>query len=100
MACVESFKTAFDESLHAESFAAEAPGGAVNADLPFIRSVIDALKSLAITAIDTPEEREQILAYVMAAADMFLAVKIPAYRFVRPFLESMVRNLIENLADL
>lgn len=95
----------FQSALTADvdAFAKAAENGARSVGLStFINVAIDWLKGLARDKVDTEEERDAIVAAVMAVADAFVASRFPPFvwRLVRPNVERILDDAIDNLPAL
>ena len=67
----------------------------------FYRVVLNQLKALALSQVDTEAERDAIVAHVIHAADAVVAPRFPwGWPFVRANLEAFLDAQIDNLPAL
>ena len=105
MACVESFKTAFDAELAKVTYDWSDPGLEAAAPVKtvglrsYIDSILAALKTLAKGAIDTEEERDQIKDYILTTGDLLVGPKLAFFwPFVRRGLDIWLDEKLDKLA--
>lgn len=92
------------EKLHASLEAALAPvksDGEVGQGT-FIRTVTEWLKGIAREQIDTEEERDNIIAVVLTAADQYVAPRFPPalWKFVRNSVDKFLDDALDQLPEL